>query len=187
MLGLSLGSSGSRRDTLGVFVSGVTENGPAEKAGITEGVRIASINGVDLRVPREDLGDWSVTSARVARLQREVAKLKPGQTVDLSVVEGGRSRTVKVTLGREQDLERDNGFSFSTGDGDVMFAMPRLREQLDRALPRIRDEIDVEMPRVREEIDRAVPQAMDEVRRQMDRLRLEMPMLRAHLGRGVII
>ncbi|HEX7546657.1 MAG TPA: PDZ domain-containing protein, partial [Gemmatimonadaceae bacterium] len=91
-LGISLGSSGSKRDTLGVFVSAVSENGPADKAGITEGNRIASVNGVDLRVPKEDIGDWSVASARVARLQREVGKLKPGQTVELSVIEGGRAR-----------------------------------------------------------------------------------------------
>ena len=124
-LGISLGSNGSKRDTLGVFVSAVTEDGPADKAGIIEGNRIASINGVDLRVPKEDIGDWSVASARVARLQREVAKLKPGQTVDLSVVEGGRARTVKVTLGRARDLERDNGFSYSTSDGRSFITLPR--------------------------------------------------------------
>jgi serine protease Do len=125
-LGISLGSSGSRRDTLGVFVSGVDENGPADKAGIVEGDRIASVNGVDLRVPKEDIGDWSVAGARVARLQREVRKLKAGQTVDLSVVEGGRARTVKVTLARAGDLERTNGFSFSTGDGGSFITMPRV-------------------------------------------------------------
>ena len=125
-LGISLGSSGSKRDTLGVFVSGVSENGPADKAGITEGNRIASINGVDLRVPKEDTGDWSVASARVARLQREVGKLKPGQTVDLSIVEGGRARSVKVTLERAKDLERNNGFSYSTSDGESFFTMPRV-------------------------------------------------------------
>src|SRR5579862_1338700 len=47
-LGVSLSSTGSKRDTLGVFVSGVTEDGPADKAGIVEGDRIAGINGVDL-------------------------------------------------------------------------------------------------------------------------------------------
>jgi hypothetical protein len=125
-LGISLGSSGSRRDTLGVFVSGVAENGPAEKAGISEGDRIASINGVDLRVPREDVGDWTIANARVARLQREIRKLKPGQTVDLSVVEGGRARSVKVTLGNAKDLEQMHGFSFSTGDGGSFMTMPRV-------------------------------------------------------------
>jgi serine protease Do len=197
-LGIALGSTGSKRDTLGVFVSGVTENGPAEKAGIVEGVRIASINGVDLRVPREDIGDMSVSSARVSRLQREVAKLKPGQTVDLSIVEGGRTRAVKVTLGNAKDLQRDEGFSSSTGDGPGVFVMPRIRADLNREMPRIRAELDREMPRIRAELDRdlpriredinlALPQAMEEIRRSMDEMRLELPQLRTRLGRRVII
>jgi predicted metalloprotease with PDZ domain len=231
-LGISLGSSGSKRDTLGVFVSGVSENGPAEKAGITEGNRIASVNGVDLRVPKEDIGDWSVANARVARLQREIAKLKPGQTVDLSVVEGGRARNVKVTLGRAKDLERTNGFSFSTGDGSSFIMRPRvpmpamppmspmeprspmppmapmaprarirvfggdrdtevnldgLRESRRDIGPRVRAELDRELPRFFDGLDRELPQAMDQVRKEMDRLRIEMPLIRTRLGRGVII
>jgi serine protease Do len=234
-LGVSLGSSGSKRDTLGVFVSSVSENGPADKAGITEGSRIASINGVDLRVPKEDIGDWSVAGTRVSRLQREVAKLKPGQTVDLSVVEGGRARSVKVTLGRAKDLERNNGFSFSTGDGASFITMPRvpmppvrpmrpmepmspmspmspmppaaprarirvfggdadtqsnlddLRESLRDISPRVRAEVDRALPRIRDEINLELPQAMDQMRQEMDRLRIGMPLMRARIGRRVII
>jgi serine protease Do len=226
-LGISLGESGSKRDTLGVFISDVTEGGPAEKAGIVEGERIASVNGVDLRVPKEDIGEWSVSNARVARLQREIRKLKPGQSVDLSVVEGGRARSVKVTLGRAGDLER-NAFNFSTGDGGSFMTMPRtrmapmspmepmapmppmppgaprarvrvyddgdhdmnfdsLRESLRDLGPRIREEMDRELPRIREDLDRELPRAMDGVREEMGRLRLELPMLRARSGRGVII
>src|SRR4030095_9558495 len=43
-------SSGGKRDTLGLLVSSVTVGGPADKAGIEEGNRIASINGVSLRL-----------------------------------------------------------------------------------------------------------------------------------------
>ena len=237
-LGISLGSSGSKRDTLGVFVSGVSENGPADKAGITEGNRIASINGVDLRVPKEDTGDWSVASARVARLQREVGKLKPGQTVDLSIVEGGHARSAKVTLGRAKDLERNNGFSYSTSDGESFFTMPRmpmspvrpmrpmepmepmepmapmapmppatprarirvfggdgdtelnidaLRESLLDIGPRVRAELDRELPRIREEMGRELPEVMDQLRQEMNRLQIEMPLMRARIGRRVII
>jgi serine protease Do len=195
VLGVSLGSSGGKRDTLGVFISEVNENGPADKAGIVEGDRIASINGVDLRVPKDDVGDPSVAEARVARLQREVRKLKPGQSVDLSVVEGGHARTVKVVLGRARDLERDNGFSFSTGDGGsfMMPPMPPMapmapmsprsrvrvydgnsddiadlgavREQLRDIGPRIREELDRELPRIRADIQDEMPR----IREQLDR------------------
>jgi predicted metalloprotease with PDZ domain len=223
-LGISLGSTGSQRDTLGVFVSSVSENGPADKAGITEGNRVASVNGVDLRVPKEDIGDWSVASARVSRLQREIAKLKPGQTVDLSIVEGGRARAVKVTLGRAKDIERTTGFSFSTGDGSSFIMRPRVpmppmspmppmppmspmepMSPMPPMAPRARIRVfggdgDTEVnldglretlrdigPRIRADLDRELPQAMDQVRKEMDRLRIEMPLMRARLGRGVII
>ncbi len=220
-LGISLGSTGSKRDTLGVFVSSVSENGPADKAGITEGNRIASVNGVDLRVPKEDIGDWSVASARVARLQREIAKLKPGQTVDLSIVEGGRARPVKVTLGRAKDIERTTGFSFSTGDGSSFIMRPRVpmppmppmspmepmspMSPMPPMAPRsgvrvfggdgdtelnlesLRETLRDIGPRIRADLDRELPQAMDQVRKEMDRLRIEMPLMRARLGRRVII
>ncbi|HZD84326.1 MAG TPA: PDZ domain-containing protein, partial [Gemmatimonadaceae bacterium] len=56
-LGLELRTTGTRRDTLGVFVEAVTPKGPAENAGIIEGDRIASINGVDLRTSAVDTED----------------------------------------------------------------------------------------------------------------------------------
>ena len=40
-LGIELRPTGTRRDTLGVFVAAVTPRGPAETAGIIEGDRIA--------------------------------------------------------------------------------------------------------------------------------------------------
>jgi serine protease Do len=123
-LGLFLTTAG-KRDTVGVFVQSVVEGGPAEKAGIVEGDRIASINGVDLRVAREDAGDWSVSSSRVERLEREIRKLSAGQSADLVVVSGGRSRTVKVTAVKASELPGRNTFGFRTSpDGDVRIVGP---------------------------------------------------------------
>ena len=42
-IGISLGGNGSRRDTLGILVVGVSDSGPAARAGIDEGDRIAAI------------------------------------------------------------------------------------------------------------------------------------------------
>ena len=56
-LGLELRATGTRRDTLGVFVDAVTPKGPAENAGIIEGDRIAAIKGVDLRTAAGDTDD----------------------------------------------------------------------------------------------------------------------------------
>jgi predicted metalloprotease with PDZ domain len=96
-LGVGLGSSGSKRDTLGVFVMSVDETGPAAKAGIEEGHRIAAINGVDLRVARDDAGDDMVSRTKMNRLERELAKVKAGDAVDLRVFANGQTRAVKVT------------------------------------------------------------------------------------------
>ena len=96
VLGVSLGGSGSRRDTLGVLVTWVDEEGPAAKAGLEEGNRIAAINAVDLRVSRDDAGDEFVAGVKAQRLQRELEKLKPGDEVELRVYGDGRTRNVKV-------------------------------------------------------------------------------------------
>jgi serine protease Do len=105
-LGVGLAGSGSARDTLGVFVTSIAADGPADKAGIEEGDRIVAINGVDLRVPREDAGDWAASNARVRRLSRELEKVKPGDEVELRVLRAGQGRTVKVKTASARDIGR---------------------------------------------------------------------------------
>ena len=73
-LGLQLTSTGTARDTIGVFVSRVTPKGPAENAGIVEGDRIVSINGTDLRVSAADAGDSYAGELPGRRLSRAVEK-----------------------------------------------------------------------------------------------------------------
>ena len=104
VLGISLGGNGSRRDTLGVLVIGVADSGPALKAGIDEGDRIVSINGVDLRVASEDAGDWQASNARINRLNREMEKVKAGDAVELRVYSGGQVKTVRVESVKASDL-----------------------------------------------------------------------------------
>jgi hypothetical protein len=111
-LGLQIGATGTRRDTIGVFVSAVTPKGPAENAGIIEGDRIVSINGVDLRVASADAEDNYANGLPARRLQREVAKLAPGARVNLRVWSGGRVRDVQVTAGRASDLTRAGTLGF---------------------------------------------------------------------------
>jgi serine protease Do len=107
VLGVSLGSVGSKRDTLGVLIMGLDDEGPAAKAGLEEGNRIGAINGVDLRVSREDAGDEFIASAKVARLQRELEKVKAGDEVTLRVYSGaGRTRDVRLKTVPMSDLPR---------------------------------------------------------------------------------
>lgn len=129
VIGIGFGLTGSKRDTAGVFVNSVTEDGPAEKAGIVEGDRIAAINGVSLKLTKDDLEDGWVANSRLNRLSREVAKAKAGDAVELTVVSGGRSRTVKVTTVKASSLKgsNDRGFTiFRTPDAPMapMAPMP---------------------------------------------------------------
>lgn len=109
MIGVSVQTTGTKRDTLGVFIASVTPDGPAEKAGIVEGERIAAINGVDLRVAAADVEDSYTAGIASHRLTREVQKLTPGATVTLRVVSGGRSRDVQVVTARASDLMKLHG------------------------------------------------------------------------------
>lgn len=113
VIGIGFGLTGSKRDTAGVFVNSVTEDGPAEKAGIVEGDRIAAINGVSLKLSKDDLDDSWVASSRLNRLSREVAKATAGDAVELTVVSGGRSRAVKVTTVKASSLKGANDRAFT--------------------------------------------------------------------------
>ena len=147
-IGVQLAPTGSVRDSIGVFVSRVTPNGPAEKAGIVEGDRIVAINGVDLRLNSADAGDSYAAELPVRRLTREVGKLAPGAVATLRVWSGGRVRDVPVTVGRASDLSE-----FGMMDGfprGMIMSMPDMdgvRMQL-RDLPRMRLE-EMRIPRMK--------------------------------------
>ena len=127
-LGLSVGGTGSRRDTLGLFVSSVTTGGPAEKAGIQEGDRIAAINDVDVRVPREDVEDGMAASARHNRFTRELGRAKPGDNLTLRVYSGGQTRTVTVRAGSAAEVFKDEGgFGLGLGEGTRILTLPEGR------------------------------------------------------------
>ena len=131
VLGLSLSATGSRRDTLGMLVVRVATDGPAEKAGLVEGDRISAINGVSLRVASEDAGDGYMSSARMNRYRRELAKVSVGEDVELRVVSSGQSKTVRVKPVRAADLPRQRGGVMIIGDGavgigDIFPALPSI-------------------------------------------------------------
>lgn len=121
VLGMTLGATGSRRDTLGMMVMRVTTDGPAEKAGIIEGDRVAAINGVSLRVASEDAGDSYMSTARMNRYRRELGKVTLGEDVELRVSSGGQTRTVRFKPVRAADLPRQRGGTMILGDGAFGF------------------------------------------------------------------
>jgi S1-C subfamily serine protease len=127
-LGFGIGATNTRRDTLGVLVMFVDDSGPAARAGLEEGNRIAEIEGVDLRVGREDAGDDYVANAKVRRLQREIAKLHPGDDVELRVYSSGQFRTVHIKAVRASDLPHRHGTFMITGEGLGILSSPFIPE-----------------------------------------------------------
>jgi hypothetical protein len=104
-IGAVIGGNATKRDTLGVLVMEIAEGGPLAKSGIYEGSRIASIAGVDLRVPVASAGEARVSTEKANLLVSELGKLTPGKSVELRVYEGGRYRNVSVTTARRGDLD----------------------------------------------------------------------------------
>ncbi len=150
-LGLQLSPTGSLRDTIGVFVARVTPKGPAENAGIVEGDRIVSINGVDLRVNSADAGDGYASGLPTRRLTREVQKLSPGNVVTLRVHSGGRIRDVQVTAGRASDLREGNAFGMMLNGGPGGFTMQSLpRMNMEDFRPMLQEELPLIRERMRE-------------------------------------
>jgi serine protease Do len=130
-LGLQLASTGSRRDTIGVFVIGVDETGPAAKAGIEEGSRIASINNVDVRASRAE-DESAFRTSSVSRLEREVSRLKPGDDATLRVYFNGQYRNVTLKTVRSADLPRRNrAMTIIGGDNYMMPAGPMFNGRLE--------------------------------------------------------
>jgi C-terminal processing protease CtpA/Prc len=133
-LGLNIGVTGTSRDTIGIFVMGVEDGSPAAKAGIEEGSRIASINGVDLR--GTNLRDnnepfFSFQPANLSRLEREMARVKPGDDVDLRVFYNNQFKNIKLKAGRASELPRRRGSVTITRSGDDAMMSPRLETRID--------------------------------------------------------
>ncbi len=68
----------------GALVSDVTSGGPAEKAGIRSGDVIVAFDGKEIRDEHD--------------LPQAVALTKPGKTVDVRLIRGGKETTVAVTI-----------------------------------------------------------------------------------------
>ena len=158
VLGISLGGNGSRRDTLGVLVIGIADDGPAAKAGIDEGDRIAAINGVDLRVAGEDAGDWQASSSRVNRLNRAMETVKAGDAVELRVYSNGQTRSVRVEAAKASDVEGEGFFGFGRGGVGPVRAITIPRGSAVRIRPPM-VEYDYD-PQVKEKIKEDVERSM---------------------------
>ncbi len=85
----------------GALITGVTDEGPAARAGLTGGDRVAADGGAQVCVGGPvvvAVGDTPIDGA--ADLQKAIDAQKPGATITLKVVDAdGAARSVQVTLG----------------------------------------------------------------------------------------
>jgi S1-C subfamily serine protease len=141
-LGIQLAITGNARDTIGVFVMSVEDGSPAAKAGIEEGSRIASIDGVDVRERRTaDADDYMARMNNTNRLQRELARVKPGDDVELRVYFNGQYRAVKLKAARASDLPRRRSMTIISNDNSLMPAMAPMLDRLAIDAPMLRGEL----------------------------------------------
>jgi hypothetical protein len=136
LLGIEVSLSGTGRDTLGVLVSSVVSGSPAERAGIRQRDRIAEVNGMSVRVSREDVGSREAQEIVHRRLTRELGALRPGDAVTMRVFTGGRSRVVTLRVEETEEPESRPRSEPST-IVDIIAALREVQTQLHE---RIRNE-----------------------------------------------
>lgn len=135
LLGIRLSTRPADADAEGAQVQGVTEDGPADQAGIREGDIITALDGQSLLEPLADAeleervdADRSVPSQRLLLLARG---LEPGEEVVVEYVRDGQTAEVAVEpqvawMGRRFDADR------------VREAVERARERAREAAERMR-------------------------------------------------
>jgi len=73
----------------GALISQVTEDSPADEAGLKVGDLVVELNGKKVKDPRD--------------LSRRVASLKPKEKAEIVVLRDGKEKTIKVAIGQLED------------------------------------------------------------------------------------
>jgi S1-C subfamily serine protease len=136
-LGIEVSMSGTGRDTLGVLVSSVVSGSPADRAGIQQRDRIAEVNGMSLRVSREDVGRTEARDLVHRRLTRELGALRPGDAVTMRIFTAGRFRTVTIRVDEPEPAE-SGAVEQSSTLLDVIAALRETQAQLHQLVVRER-------------------------------------------------
>jgi Do/DeqQ family serine protease len=88
----------------GALITGITDNGAADEAGLQEKDVVVKLNGV------------SVNS--VAELQEQIGKFRPGEKTNITYVRGGKETTVPITM---RNIENSTGVVKAGVGGGVVF------------------------------------------------------------------
>ena len=88
-------------NTQGVLVEKVETGSPAEQAGLQAGTKSATVNGQSVTVGGDVIvavDGQAITG--VSDLQNALSQSQPGQRIRLTLIRGGQTGTVRVTLGQ---------------------------------------------------------------------------------------
>ena len=107
--------AGRDNDKLGATVKEVTDDGPADKAGLKAGDIITRFHGVSLAGASGD--DEGGPGARLVEL---AGKLEPGDTVDVEYRRGGDSRKAKIIAADLGGVNLARGFRFEMPEMNEM-------------------------------------------------------------------
>ncbi len=112
-------------DRYGAYITAVTPNYPADKAGIRAGDIITSVDGQSLTKGRTERAAGSDESFPWIRLTEVVGKLEPGKTVDLEYRRDNANRKTRITP------VADNRLMLATtepqgGNFEGVFVAPRM-------------------------------------------------------------
>ena len=165
VLGMGFSQRGSMRDSAGLLIMSITTGGAADKAGLVEGDRVVSIDGIDLRVAAADAGTSDGVSARVSRFRRALDAAQDSTPVKLDVLSEGRRRTVSLLPTRER------GITINMSGLEGMAADIRGRITRDFELS---PDDRAELTRARVEAQREGVRARAEVQREMARTQRDM-------------
>jgi Trypsin-like serine proteases, typically periplasmic, contain C-terminal PDZ domain len=93
----------------GVLVQDVVKNGPADKAGLQGGTTAATIDGANFSLGGDIV--TKVNGKKIASMDdvvNIVNAAKPGESLRLTVLRGGSTKTVSVTLGDRPPSVQDS-------------------------------------------------------------------------------
>ena len=155
VLGVGFAQRGTLRDTAGLLITSLTDGGAAEKAGLMEGDRVVSVDGIDLRVPAADAGSPEGVEARISRLRRALDAARDSQPVRLEVLSEGRRRTLSVTP------KQESAWGWSISPGQIQGFTSDMRASLNRNL-KLTDDDRREIERARSEAVREGARAREE-------------------------
>ena len=141
----------------GVLVTRISEDSPAEEAGLQAGDVIIKVDGTTIH-------DHS-------RLVREIRSFDPGEEVQVTIIRKGVEESLKIKLG-EAPSKRHRYYSY--GDGDFHFEIPDIDVQIPDFDAGEIEELKRDLHENLEDSREELQEAMEELRDNLHDIKIEI-------------